>query len=44
MYTNLQPINTVADKNKDAICEKNVTPLITVHLISLSNIGKMGNR
>ncbi|MDX9743288.1 MAG: SapC family protein [Arcobacteraceae bacterium] len=41
---NEEKLKHLSKKKKEAICEKNVTPLITAHLISLSNIQKIGNR
>ena len=41
---NEEKLKHLSKKKKDAICEKNATPLITAHLISLSNIQKIGLR
>jgi hypothetical protein len=41
---NEEKLKHLSKKKKEAICGKNVTPLITAHLISLSNIQKIGNK
>lgn len=41
---NEEKLKHLSNKKKDAICKKNVTPLITAHLISLSNIQKLGSK
>jgi hypothetical protein len=41
---NEEKLKHLSKKKKDAICLKNATPLITAHLISLSNIQKIGNK
>jgi hypothetical protein len=39
---NEEKLKHLSKKKKEDICHKNATPLITAHLISLSNIGKIG--
>ncbi len=39
---NEEKLKHLSKKKKDIICEKNATPLITAHLLSLSNIQKIG--
>lgn len=39
---NEEKLNHLSKKKKDEICNKNAIPLITAHLISLSNIQKLG--
>jgi Holliday junction resolvase len=41
---NEEKLKHLSKKKRDAICEKNVMPLITAHLISLSNIQKIGSK
>lgn len=41
---NEEKLKHLSKKKKDDICSKNVTPLITAHLISLSNIQKIGSK
>lgn len=41
---NEEKLKHLGKKKKDALCEKNIIPLITAHLISLSNISKIGER
>jgi hypothetical protein len=40
---NEEKLRHLSKKKKDDICEKNAYSLITAHLISLSNIQKLGN-
>lgn len=39
---NEEKLKHLSKKKKDEICNKNAIPLITAHLISLSNIQKLG--
>lgn len=41
---NEEKLNHLSKKKKEDICDKNAYPLITAHLISLSNIQRMGIR
>ena len=41
---NEEKLKHLSKKKKEAICNNNATPLITAHLLSLSNIQKIGNR
>jgi hypothetical protein len=41
---NEEKLKHLSKKKKEAICNNNATPLITAHLLSLSNIQKVGNR
>ena len=41
---NEEKLKHLSKKKKDDICNKNATPLITAHLISLSNLQKIGSR
>jgi hypothetical protein len=44
-YTvNEEKLHHLSKKKKEEICDKNAYPLITAHLISLSNIQRMGTR
>ena len=39
---NEEKLKHLSKKKKEEICNKNAIPLITTHLISLSNIQKLG--
>lgn len=41
---NEEKLRHLSEKKKNDICKKEAMPLITAHLISLSNIQRMGNR
>ena len=41
---NEEKLKHLSKKKKDDMCAKNVSPLITAHLISLSNIQKLGSK